>query len=213
LEYNKVINDDKANKATHKVAPKMKAVSNDYSIIEKPKMFKHSRLVLKTTIITLAAIIGAFMITFGVLIMATPKTVAGIFDDIGGYSASVFFYEKQYDKTGSIEDLAVLVDKLDMEEEPLKVEGYLETLLSREDFKEYCEKKDANKPTLTTKEYYYGNYVIVFKNLGFKPEFFIIDSYDRAVFTRSRNDTKASVGSHIGIAYRIIQGLGIETNE
>jgi tetratricopeptide (TPR) repeat protein len=119
------------------------------------------KLVLKTTIITLAAIIGAFMITFGVLIMATPKTVAGIFDDIGGYSASVFFYEKQYDKTGSIEDLAVLVDKLDMEEEPLKVEGYLETLLSREDFKEYCEKKDANKPTLTTKEYYYGNYVIV----------------------------------------------------
>jgi len=96
------------------------------------------KLIIKTSLITLAVTLCALMITFGALALFAPKTVAGIFDGVGGYSASVFFYEKQYNKSGEIDDLAVLVDKIDEDKEPLKAEKYIETLISREDFATYC---------------------------------------------------------------------------
>jgi len=119
------------------------------------------KLIIKTSLITLAVTLCALMITFGALALFAPKTVAGIFDGVGGYSASVFFYEKQYNKSGEIDDLAVLVDKIDEDKEPLKAEKYIETLISREDFATYCEEQDKSKPAIKTKEYYYGNYVLV----------------------------------------------------
>lgn len=124
------------------------------------------KLIVKTSLITLAVTLCALMITFGALALFAPKTVAGIFDGVGGYSASVFFYEKQYNKTGDINDLVVLVDKIDEDEEPLKAEKYIEILIEREDFKAYCEEQDKSKPAIATKEYYYGNYVLVLVENG-----------------------------------------------
>ena len=68
-------------------------------------------LVIKTVVITLAAIVSLMAITFGALTVFTPKTLGGVFDGAGNYSAAVFFYDLQYEKTGDIEDLAVLIDE------------------------------------------------------------------------------------------------------
>lgn len=124
------------------------------------------KLIIKTSLITLAVTLCALMITFGALALFAPKTVAGIFDGVGGYSASVFFYEKQYNKTGEIDDLVVLIDKIDQDKEPLKAEKYIQTIIEREDFEEYCEEQDKSKPTIKTKDYYYGNYVLVLSENG-----------------------------------------------
>ena len=125
-----------------------------------------SKLILKTTAITLASIIGVCSIVIGILMLCAPRSIANVLDGLGGYSASVYFYEKQYNKTEDIKDLSVLVLKLDGQKDPVLLEQYLELMIEREDFSTFCSEQDATSNSkITTKEYYYGDYaVILIKN-------------------------------------------------
>lgn len=109
------------------------------------------KLVIKTTLITLACLIGALVITISALCLFAPATMAGFFDDVGNYSASVFFYEKQYEKTGDIEDLDKLILKVDMAGDTVRTEKYVKQLI---------EHKDFNKFLMADREYYYGCYAL-----------------------------------------------------
>ena len=121
------------------------------------------KLVIKTTLITLASLIGAMAIAFGAVALFAPGFTAGIFDGVGNYSASVFFYEKQYGKTGSVSDLVVLVDNIDYEKDGARAEKYLSQLLSHEDFDEFC---SQNTGAFSNEEYYNGNYALVLASNG-----------------------------------------------
>ena len=123
------------------------------------------KLVLKTIAITLALTLCAMMIAFGVTSLFAPKFVAGVFDGVGNYSASVFFYEKQYEKTSDIKDLATLIDKIDRKKEPVKAENYLVLMTSHEGFEEFCKGADG-KQGKANKEYYFGNYALVLVDTG-----------------------------------------------
>jgi hypothetical protein len=101
------------------------------------------KLVIKTASITLAVIIGIMALTFGALCLFAPKTVARLFDGAGGYSPSVFFYEKQYNKTQSTDDLYYLVLKLDDQKDPTKTREYLSVFLQLEDVEDYCKTFDT----------------------------------------------------------------------
>lgn len=109
------------------------------------------KLVIKTTLITLASIIGALIITVSALCLFAPATMAGFFDDVGNYSASVFFYEKQYEKSGDINDLDKLLLKVYAKGDTCKVEEYSKKIIHHEDFGGYSVDK---------KEYYYDCYVL-----------------------------------------------------
>ena len=123
------------------------------------------KLVIKTTLITLASLIGAMAIAFGATAICAPGFTAGVFDGVGDYSAAVFFYERQYAKTGDVDDLVVLVDKIDYDYDLIREQKYLNLLLAHVDFEDYCEQ---NASGFSAKEYYYGNYALVLaKNNSF----------------------------------------------
>ena len=123
------------------------------------------KLVLKTVAITLASIILAFAVAFGAACIFAPKFLAKCFDGVGAYSASVFFYEKQYKKSGVIEDLAILVDNIDAENDGARAEEYLNLLVSHEWFDSFCTLQDGGTSALiSTKEYYSGQYAVTLVN-------------------------------------------------
>lgn len=113
---------------------------------------------LKTVAITLAAIVGCLAIAFGAACFFAPKFLAECFDGVGAYSASVFFYEKQYEKSKATEDLALLVDKIDGETDSDKAEKYLALLISDDSFDAYCDSQADSGALITLKDYYSGLY-------------------------------------------------------
>ncbi len=117
-----------------------------------------TKLIIKTVSITLASVLGAFLLTFGALALFSPITLAKIFDGTGGYSSSIHFYERNYDKTGDVDDLALLVVKINEDVDLDLAEDYLEQLIVHEEFNSFCEK---NEQPLQTKEFYYGKYAVV----------------------------------------------------
>ncbi len=117
------------------------------------------KLVIKTTCITLASLIVAFAIFFGAAILFAPGWVGGIFDGVGNYSASVFFYEKQYEKSGSIDDLNTLVLKIDIKNDSALAEKYFGKMVEHQDYEEFCSSQDGGSD-ISTKEYYFGCYVL-----------------------------------------------------
>ena len=123
------------------------------------------KLVIKTTLITLASLIGTMIIAFSAVAIFAPGFTAGIFDSVGNYPASVFFYEKQYLKTNDINDLSVLVNKIDIESDCVRAERYLGEMVEHEDFDTFCDSQ-SQSGKLSLVEYYCGNYVFVLANNG-----------------------------------------------
>ncbi len=121
---------------------------------------------LKTIAITLASILGVCLLAFGSLALFSPVTLAKFFDDAGNRKASVFFYEKQYEKTGDILDLSVLVLKIDDNKDLAHAEKYLGKLTSHLKFSELCQTQDEFGGVLSSSEYYFGRYVCVLVSLG-----------------------------------------------
>ncbi len=107
------------------------------------------------------------MVAFGATWLFAPKILANVFDGVGSYAASVFFYEEQFNKTGDISDLAVLVDKFDIERDTEKAEGLLKKLVTHDNFEEFAASADAGKtPIVSTKEYYVGLYTVILYDNG-----------------------------------------------
>ncbi len=125
------------------------------------------KLVVKTSLITLATIVGAVIIAFFSLWIFSPKTLANVFDGVGAYSASLYFYEQNYNKTEDIRDLALLVDELIKNEDNENLETYSKKLISDNGFYNYCLVQDRTYlDAITTKEYYTGVYAIALINNG-----------------------------------------------
>ncbi len=115
------------------------------------------KLVIKTTLITLASLIGSLIIAFSAVAIFAPGFTAGIFDGVGNYSATVFFYEKQFSKTGDIDDLAVLVEKIDLDRDSARAEQYLSLMVAHADFDKFCASTSQSGQN-SQAEFYYGNY-------------------------------------------------------
>ncbi len=125
------------------------------------------KLVIKTVAITLSAIIGACLILFGALALFAPASIAGFFDKVGIYKSSIHFYERQYGKSDSIDDLTVLILKIDGERDSEREEKYIKILIERPDFEDYCQlKDDTTNDNVSTREFYYGEYAVALVRNG-----------------------------------------------
>ncbi len=124
------------------------------------------KLVIKTALITLASLLGAVILTYCALLIFAPKVLGNFFDGAGGYSASVFFYEKQYEKTGDIQDLNTLVLKLDIDDDKILAEKYYEKMVLHEDFDSFCQAQDQNNGSTKASDYYIGNYCLLLARNG-----------------------------------------------
>ncbi len=67
-------------------------------------------LVIKVVIISLCAIIAIFSITYLLLSLLSPISLAKFYGNIGSYKVAVGFAEKQYEKDGNIQDIVLASD-------------------------------------------------------------------------------------------------------
>lgn len=115
------------------------------------------KLVVQTACLSLAFLLGSMFCAFGLAAIFAPGRVGVLFDGVGEYSASVFFYEKQYKKTGDVEDLYTLVSNLDVYSDSVRAERYFTKIVVHDGFKTLCEKLDEDSTGLSTKDYCYGS--------------------------------------------------------
>ncbi len=173
-------------------------------------------LVIKTVFITLASLFGLLLLVFGALALFSPVTLAEVFDVTGSYSGSILFYEKQYDKTGDIEDLAVLSIKINQEVDAELAEKYLEKLVNHENFEQFCASEDGG--VLSNKQFYVGKYALALvKNgkldkaltvaedfvnqngyTGFNPYSVILVEKGKGLTAQQLNAIKAKIQSYSG---------------
>ena len=118
-------------------------------------------LVLKTVIMTFTVIITVIAVIYACFAIFSPKTLAKFWEDAGNYSVSVKYYEKQYEKSGDIADLANLCAKLEVKSDSKRAAKYLAIFTDDENFSAFCEQEDkAGGYKFTSYEYYYGSYVV-----------------------------------------------------
>lgn len=115
------------------------------------------KLVVKTACLSLAFLLGSICCAFGLATIFAPGRVGVLFDGVGGYSASVFFYEKQYKKTGNVEDLYTLVSNLDVYSDSVRAEKYFTKIIVHDGFDGLCQELDKDNDGLSTKDYCYGS--------------------------------------------------------
>lgn len=119
------------------------------------------KLVLKTVAITVAAIILLGAAVYLMFALAFPKTLASAWKNIGNYSLAAKYYEKQYDKSEDIEDLAVLCIYLDVKADSVRAAKYLKILTENEKFSESFPVDGKNGGFgFTDYEYYFGKYAL-----------------------------------------------------
>ena len=116
----------------------------------------------------MACIFGAIALTYGVLAIFFPKSLAKAFDKVDSYALSVHYYEKQYNKSGMAEDLFALCIKANAYTDSVRAQKYLEKFIALENFDKYCEKLDENSSSrVTIEELLEGKLVCAtFINLG-----------------------------------------------
>ena len=127
-----------------------------------------TKLVLKTVVITLIAVLGACSVIFGSLVLFAPVTVADFASGMGMYKTAIYCYEKQYGKSDNIDDLAVLILKIDEQKDSEKSEKYLEIMCNRVDYAEYCNVSDSNigGAQVSLDEFYRGKYAVALVKNG-----------------------------------------------
>ena len=119
------------------------------------------KLVLKTAVITVAAVILTVAAAYFCIAVFSPRTLADAWAGAGNYSLSVKYYEKNYGKTNKIADLALLCDALDEEKDAVRAAEHLKTLTENAGFADYCASEDANGGyAVSAYEYYYGKYAV-----------------------------------------------------
>ena len=119
------------------------------------------KLVIQTVAITVAAIIVLMAAIYLTLALFFPKTLAVCWKDVGSYSLSAKYYEKQYDKSEDTADLAVLCVYLDAKNDSNRAAKYLKLFTENENFNARCEKEDREGGfKYTAYEYYYGKYTV-----------------------------------------------------
>ena len=102
-------------------------------------------------------------LVYGALALFAPLTLANLYDGAGNYKISMVYYERQYEKTSSQDDLYTLCLKVDEYNDSARAKDYLGRFVdnSSQTFNDYCAVKDgANfNGLISTKEYIYGKLV------------------------------------------------------
>ncbi len=128
------------------------------------------KLVVKTIFITIAVILAVCFAVMSAFCVFKPRIIAKMFDGLGKYDASQYFYERQYEKTQEIDDLFALIDNAYEKQDVKGLRKYVGNLISHKDFKAYYQNKNTGlKPgDMQTEEYYASWYAeLLFMAEGF----------------------------------------------
>ena len=116
------------------------------------------KIVLKSALITLLCVAVLFALVYAALAIFSPVTLARFYGSTGAYSMSVKYYEKQYSKTNSTDDLYALCVKVDDFNDSARAEKYLTLFIDGDSaaFRSYCAGKDGSSAGITTREFCFG---------------------------------------------------------
>jgi len=119
------------------------------------------KLIGKTVAITLAVIVGLFAVVFGLITLIKPVVIADMLYNAGLNDAALSFYEMQYNKTGSTEDLGALVIRLDAEKGGVKETEYAYALIFSDDFDSYVTSRENDfGGKEKTYEFFFDKYLL-----------------------------------------------------
>ncbi len=128
------------------------------------------KLVIKTIFITVAVILALCITVMSAFCVFKPKVIAKMFDFLDNYNATQYFYQRQYEKTGDINELFVLIDNAYEEQDIVGLRNYVGALISHNDFKAYCQDQNTGLEPhdMQTEEYYASFYAeLIFMTDGF----------------------------------------------
>lgn len=115
-----------------------------------------NRLVLKTALITLAALIVASLMVFSLWILCSPQSMASACEKTGNYSFAVTCADLRFKYTKNAEDLARCAEDGILSGKDKHIISYGEKLVSHEDYNTVCERKDKKLSESEYAKYTYG---------------------------------------------------------
>lgn len=101
------------------------------------------KLIAKTAAATLAFIIAALLLFFGVCSLCFPSVMVSITEGLGMERACAAYSVNLYEQTGEISDLADAVERCYYSEKYDTAIRYGEKLLASDDFEAFCAVRDA----------------------------------------------------------------------
>ncbi len=112
------------------------------------------KTVLKTVGFTVLGIFIALIVFFSTFFVFFPRILGHASKELGNHGAAVYFYEREYEKQGRLEDLAILVYELDVKKDAEKTVKY--TGLAIEQLGDlFSERQEDFKDSCSAKEYFY----------------------------------------------------------
>ena len=101
------------------------------------------KLIAKTAAYTLAAVIAAALILFGVVSLAAPSAMASFTDALGMDGACACYSVEAADRSGATDDLALAAERSYAAEHYEDAAACGTRLLGAADFADYCASRDA----------------------------------------------------------------------
>ncbi|MBO5888765.1 MAG: hypothetical protein J6Q58_01335 [Clostridia bacterium] len=101
------------------------------------------KLIIKTSIITLAIILTVGFALYGLLGLLYPSAIASMAFRLNDKETCISYSEKQYEKTNSVSDLAILTERTVWANEYDLTVKYSSILLSHNDFEDYIKSKPS----------------------------------------------------------------------
>lgn len=96
------------------------------------------KLVLKTIGITLASLLVAVSLLFGIFVLFFPKNIAKVFDSLGNDKLAVYYCQRAYEKSNSVNDLDTLCFYAVKSGDNGLIAEHLSKLFVDDGFKNYC---------------------------------------------------------------------------
>lgn len=119
------------------------------------------KLIGKTIAITVASVLGFFAVFSVFAVLFCPRVFGKMFENTGNYGASIWCYERQFDISGSVEDLTAIILNL-KDEDFVKIDKYSQKLLEHKDYSEYIqgEGKKLFLEEIIAEEFFYRKAVV-----------------------------------------------------
>lgn len=118
-----------------------------------------SKVILRTALKTLLAVIIVIIIGFTVLSLGFPKLMASFLEDGGNYSFAAGYASLSYSYSGDVGDLARCVHDYMAAENDEKVAEFGAKLVKHEKFSDYCDSETERLSAYYDKKFDYRQYI------------------------------------------------------
>lgn len=128
--------------------------------------------IVKTALITLASVIATALVSFTVLTVYSPRTVANLAYSLGSERVALWYEELTFQKSDKVSDLKTLFERSAEFKNNEYLVKYSKMLIEHDEFDAVCAADDeknyneANGNNIKYKNFVYGNYAVALYKTG-----------------------------------------------